>query len=239
MACTTKSLYKSIEACPGKKNLPGIRRRLYYKNKAAIATFPKLPDVGAEEVADMAALARLQGDFTLAAEEYWQFIDLKDEASNVTYESVGEDGSKLFNNQANAIVSGQDDEVKGFARQALNDDIVYVYQDRAGKFCVLGNEMFKCHTSPSGDTAAEAARDTDNAADNALTNDVNTNDTVTAPVNDTVKDDGIIDNAGDAVSNVVDGVADGVSNVADGVAEGVDDVADGVSNTTDTVTGNR
>ena len=156
MACTTKSLYKSIEACPGKKNLPGIRRRLYYKNKAAIATFPKLPDVGAEEVADLAALARLQGDFTLAAEEYWQFIDLKDEASNVTYESVGEDGSKLFNNQANAIVSGQDDEVKGFARQALNYDIVYVYQDRAGKFCVLGNEMFKCHTSPSGDTAAEA-----------------------------------------------------------------------------------
>ena len=53
-------------------------------------------------------------------------------------------------------MAGQDDEVKGFARQALNDDIVYVYQDRAGKFCVLGNEMFQCHTSPSGDTASEA-----------------------------------------------------------------------------------
>lgn len=156
MSCTTKSLYKSIEACPGKKNLPGIRRRLYYKNKAAIATFPKLPEVGGEEVTDMAMLARLQGDFVLAADEYWQFIDLKDEASNVTYETVGEDESRLFNNQANAIVSGQDDEVKGFARQALNDDIVYVYQDRAGKFCTLGNDMFKCHTSPSGDTAAEA-----------------------------------------------------------------------------------
>ena len=156
MSCTTRSLYKSIEACPGKKNLPGIRRRLYYKNKAAIATFPKLPDVGGEEVTDMAMLARLQGDFVLAADEYWQFIDLKDEASNVTYETVGEDESRLFNNQANAIVSGQDDEVKGFARQALNDDIVYVYQDRAGKFCTLGNDMFKCHTSPSGDTAAEA-----------------------------------------------------------------------------------
>ena len=156
MSCTTKSLYKSIEACPGKKNLPGIRRRLYYKNKAAIATFPKLPEVGGEEVTDMAMLARLQGDFVLAADECWQFIDLKDEASNVTYETVGEDESRLFNNQANAIVSGQDDEVKGFARQALNDDIVYVYQDRAGKFCTLGNDMFKCHTSPSGDTAAEA-----------------------------------------------------------------------------------
>ena len=155
MACTTKSLYQSIEACPGKKVLPGIRRRLYYIDKRNIAAFPALLDVDAEGATDMAKLSQLQGDFTLAAEKYWQFIDLKDEASNVTFETVGEDGSKLFNNQANAIVAGQDDEVKGFARQAVNDDLVFVYQDRAGKFCVLGNEMFKCHTTPSGDTAAE------------------------------------------------------------------------------------
>lgn len=156
MSCNTKSLYQSIEACPGKKRLPGIRRRLYYKNRRAIAVFPKLPDADDENVTGMAELAQYKGDFTLAAEEYWQFIDLKDEASNVTFEPVGEDGSQLFSNQANAIVAGQDDELKGFARQALNDDVVYVYQDRAGKFCVLGNEMFKCHTRPSGDTAAEA-----------------------------------------------------------------------------------
>jgi hypothetical protein len=156
MSCNTKSLYQSIEACPGKKRLPGIRRRLYYKNRRAIAAFPKLPDADDENVTGMAELAQYKGDFTLAAEEYWQYIDLKDEASNVTFEPVGEDGSQLFSNQANAIVAGQDDELKGFARQALNDDVVYVYQDRAGKFCVLGNEMFKCHTRPSGDTAAEA-----------------------------------------------------------------------------------
>ena len=156
MNCSTKSLYKSVEACPGKKNLPGIRRRLYYVHKVGIVTFPKLPNASDEGITDMAKLAQLQGDFVLAADTFFQFIDLKDDASNVTYETVGEDGSKLFNNQANAIVAGQDDEVKGFARQALNDDIVYVYQDRAGKFCVLGNDMFKCHTSPSGDTAAEA-----------------------------------------------------------------------------------
>lgn len=156
MSCTTSSLYKSIEACPGKKVLPGIRRRVYYKNRSKIASFPSLPNVGDGGVTGMEHLAQYSGDFTLVADEYWNFIDLKDEASNVTFEPVGENGSKLFNNQANAIVAGQDDEVKGFARQALNDDIVYVYQDRAGKFCVLGNEMFECHTSPSGDTAAEA-----------------------------------------------------------------------------------
>lgn len=152
--CSTKTLYKSIEACPGKKSLPGIRRRLYYVEKAKIAKFPTLPAAGDEGVSNMGDLAKYKGDFSLASDTFFKVIDLKDEASNVTFESVGKD-SKLFNNQANTIVAGQDDEVKGFARQALNDDIVYVYQQRDGKFCVLGNEMFSCHTSPSGDTAAE------------------------------------------------------------------------------------
>lgn len=156
MACTTSMLYQSIEACPGKKVLPGIRRRLYFAEKSDIAIFPQLPAIGNGTSGNMSALANLAGDFTLAEGKYFHFIDLKDEASNVTYETVGENGSKLFSNQATAIVAGQDDEVKGFARQALNDDLIYVYQDRTGKFCVLGNEYYECHTSPAGDTAAEA-----------------------------------------------------------------------------------
>lgn len=153
--CSTKSIYESVEACPGQRNLPGVRRRLYYIPKAEIAAWPTLPNVDTANV-QMKDLAAYIGDFTLQGEKYFKFIDLKDEASNVTFETVGEDGSKLYNNQANAIVSGMPDEIKGLARQALNDDLVYVYQQRDGKFCVLGNEMFKTHTSPSGDTAAEA-----------------------------------------------------------------------------------
>lgn len=153
--CSTKSIYESVEACPGQRNLPGVRRRLYYIPKADIAAWPTLPNVDTANV-QMKDLAAYTGDFTLQGEKYFKFIDLKDEASNVTFETVGEDGSKLSNNQANAIVSGMPDEIKGLARQALNDDLVYVYQQRDGKFCVLGNEMFKTHTSPSGDTAAEA-----------------------------------------------------------------------------------
>ena len=153
--CSTKSLYDSIEACPGKKVLPGIRRRLYYIPKANIALFPALPSPNDNGV-EMKDLSKLTGDFTLVEGKMWKFIDLKDEASNVTFEGAGEDGSKIFNNQANAIVVGMSDEVKGLARQALNDDLVYLYQQRDGTFCLLGNEMFKTHTTPSGDTASEA-----------------------------------------------------------------------------------
>ncbi len=154
MSCTTNSLYNSIEACPGKKVLAGIRRRLYFIPKSHIAQFPALGDA-ADNGATMEKLAQLTGDFSLVTDKFFQFIDLKDEASNVTFESVGENGSKLFNNQANAIISGMEDAVKGLARQANNDDLVYLYQQRDGSFCLLGNEMFPTHTSPSGDTASE------------------------------------------------------------------------------------
>lgn len=59
MSCTTKTLYKSIETCPGKKILPGIRRRLYFVNKTGIVTFPKLLELGDETATDMAKLAQL------------------------------------------------------------------------------------------------------------------------------------------------------------------------------------
>lgn len=155
MNCNTKKLYKSIEACPGKKILPGIRRRLYYVEKSGIAKFPVLTPLDEQGLTEMAKLGQYKGSFEMNENTFFKFLDLKDEASNVTFEPVGEDPGKLFNNQANAIVAGQDDDVKGFARQVLDDDLVLVYQDRAGKFCVLGNEMFKCHIDPSGDTGAE------------------------------------------------------------------------------------
>ena len=153
--CTTKSVYESIEACPGKKTLAGIRRRIFYIEKSSIVTFPKLPAMGEAEV-KMKDLAVYKESFVLVEGKFWKFIDLKPEASNVTYETAGEVGSKIFNNQANAIVAGQSDEVKGFARQSINEDIVYVYQNRDGGFSVIGNESFETQTTASGDTTSEA-----------------------------------------------------------------------------------
>lgn len=152
--CNTKSVYESVEACPGQRIQPGIRRRIYYIEKTKIVEWPTLPSPSDQNV-KMEDLAKYTGDFTLAENATFKFLDLKDEASNVTFEPVGEDPSKLYNNQANAIVAGQSDAIKGFSREALNEDLVYVYQQRDGKFCVLGNEAYKCHTSPSGDTGAE------------------------------------------------------------------------------------
>lgn len=156
MECDVKTVFDSIEVCPGQTFMPGIRRRMYFVPKADIVKWPKLPKITGADGQKMKSLAILVGDFQLAEDKYFQYMDLKDEASNVTFEPIGEDGSKLVQNTANAILAGQSDEMKGFARQVLNTDMVFVYQQRDGKFCVLGNEMFVGHVNPSGDTGAEA-----------------------------------------------------------------------------------
>lgn|GEM_PF-1548698 len=153
--CTTKNVYESIKACPGQKTVPGIRRCIYFVSMYSVVTWPKLPKLGDEEVTKMESLSQLKGDFVLAAEKFFRSIELKDKASNVTFETVGNSGSKLFTNKANAIVVGMPDEVKGFIRQAIDDKLIVVYQQRDGKFCVLGNEDFPCETSGSGDTGSD------------------------------------------------------------------------------------
>lgn len=157
MSCTTNTLYASVEACPGKGNLAGIRRRLYFIPKSDIVSWPTLPEMsGDKKAADMGALATRTGAFTLKADAYFHFLDLKDNSSSVTFETAGELGSQIINNQATAIVAGSSKELAGFARQVKNDDLVYVYQERDGAFRILGNEAYSTDTKPSGDSGAEA-----------------------------------------------------------------------------------
>ena len=156
MECDVKTVFDSIEVCPGKTFMPGIRRRIYFAPKADIVTWPKLPKITGANGQKMEDLAKLDGNFTLAEDKYWKCMDLKDEASNVTFDTVGDEGSKLVQNTATAILAGQSDEVKGFARQAIKTNMVFLYQQRDGKFCVLGNEMFSTKIKAAGDTGAEA-----------------------------------------------------------------------------------
>ena len=157
--CTVNKVYGSIEACPGRSVLAGIRRRLFFIPKSDIVKWPTLPKLNAtgdDAAKDMGALATYVGSFTLKADATWKFIDLKDNASNVTHDTVGELGSQIIENKATAIVAGNSKELAGFGRQSKNDDLVYVYQERDGAFRVLGNDMYSTDTKNSSDTAAEA-----------------------------------------------------------------------------------
>lgn len=147
--CTNAALYSSLQYCKGKPMLPGIRSRLYFIPKRDIVKWPTLPDTAETE---MGELATYEGDFTLASEAKWAYIDLVDNKGKIESESQGDKPARSFLNKTSVTHPETDEEATGFARQANSDDFVYLLQVRNGKFRVLGSEMFPTDTKPKQDS---------------------------------------------------------------------------------------
>lgn len=147
--CTNAALYESLSFCKGKPILPGIRSRLYFIPKRDIVSWPELPEVA---TSNMAELATYKGNFTLAAEKYWQHIDLIDNKGKIESESQGDYPARSFLNKTSVVHPETNEEATGFCRQANADDFVYLMQVRNGKFRVLGNEAFPTDTKPKQDS---------------------------------------------------------------------------------------
>lgn len=147
--CTNAALYSSLQYCKGAPILPGIRSRLYFIPKRDIVKWPTLPNTAETE---MGELATYEGDFTLASEAKWKFIDLVDNKGKIESESQGDKPARSFLNKTSVTHPETDEEATGFARQANYDDFVYLFQVRSGKFRVLGSEMFPTDTKPKQDS---------------------------------------------------------------------------------------
>lgn len=154
--CTSKGMYSSLAWCPGQTSTPGIRRKVYFIPKSWIAKWPTLPAIDGV-VENMGKLATLDGDFVLAADKKWQYIELLTAKSSINSESQGEKPSPTFLNKATLVHAGTDEEATGFARQANIDELIFLCQQRNGKFRVVGSEAFDpsvtiSQTSGEGDT---------------------------------------------------------------------------------------
>ena len=154
--CTNAALYGSLPYCKGKPILPGIRSRLYFIPKRDIVKWPSLPEVAET---NMAELATYEGDFTLAADKYWQYIDLIDNKGKIESESQGDKPARTLLNKTSVVHPETDEEATGFCRQANADDFVYLMQVRNGKFRVLGNEAFTTDTKPKQDSGEGVSGD--------------------------------------------------------------------------------
>lgn len=145
MSCNNKDLYSSLGWCQGETVIPGIRQRVYFIPKRNIVKWPTLPTT-AETAED---LATYEGSFLLAAEKKWLYLDVLSDKSPVTSETQGEIPSVTTLNKATFKHPGVKKAVTAFARQANNDDMVYLIQTKTGEFRVLGNEMFNTLTKVS------------------------------------------------------------------------------------------
>ncbi len=152
--CSAPNLYDSLRFCDGTTVMPGVRRKAYFVSKASIVSFPTLPELDKEGVT-MEELPVLDGNFVLAADVRFKVIDLDDTASNVSSDSQGEYPCKSFLNKATFKHPGKAEEATGFCRLANGSDLIYIYQERDGKFRVLGNEMFRTNTKPAQESGAK------------------------------------------------------------------------------------
>ena len=141
------SLQKSLDWCEGTPQYPGIRRRVYYCNKNLIEAWPTLQRDDFGRVTD----ATYQGEFTLAADATWQYIDINIDKSTVTSEPQGEAPSQTQLNKLVAVHPGVDEEATAAAGYLNNSDTVYVVEDMAGNFRVLGNDKWPTKTTVNQD----------------------------------------------------------------------------------------
>ena len=138
--------YTEMEWCEGTINLPGIKRDVYFIPKRDIVKFPTLPETFTTK---MGELATYTGNFTLAAGKTWQKVGIVVDRSPVTSEPQGTRPSKTFLNTGTFVHPGVEEDVTGFAMQANNDDLVYLFQTKKGKWRVIGNDMYQTDTAVS------------------------------------------------------------------------------------------
>lgn len=145
--CTTQDMYQSLNWCDGETVLPDIRPKVYFQKKSNIVKWPELPSL--KTAKSMAELATYRGDFTLVADKKWLTLKSLSAKSNVTTETQGERPSVTALNKCTIKHPGTEEDAAGFCRQAMADDLVYLVQQRNGKFRVMGCEEFETTTKPS------------------------------------------------------------------------------------------
>lgn len=143
--------YGKLDWIEGTKNLPGIRRRVYYIAKRDITAWPAID----ESAATAALRTMIAGDLTLEAAKTFMELDGVIKKMKVTSEVQGSPESASVLNKLSLVHPGTAEEAADFARQANRDDYIYIVQQQDGKFRVIGSENFRTTTKVSIDLGTE------------------------------------------------------------------------------------
>lgn len=143
----TSALQKSLEWCDGMPQYPGIRRRAYFCNKNLIATYPTLP----RDAMGRPTAGVYSGNFELVSGAYWQHIDINPDKSQLTSEPQGEVPSQTQLNKLVLMHNGVDEEATAAAGFLNNSDTIFVVEDMAGNFRVVGNDKWPTKTTVNQD----------------------------------------------------------------------------------------
>ena len=136
-------LQKSLLWCQGRVQRPGIRRRLYFTARQNIVQWPRLP----KDAMGRPMGAALDGEFLLAADAAWDFIDIIVEKSQLTSEPQGEYPAQSQLNRLVAVHPGIEIDATLAAAWFNNNECVFMVEDMNHRYRVVGNEHYPMKVS--------------------------------------------------------------------------------------------
>ena len=147
MATNCTSILKSLAWCQGTPELPGIKRRIYYIGKDQIVKWPTL----SHDNRGRLTAAAYAGNFVLAADANWKYIDILPDKSQLTSEAQGEYPSQTQLNKLTAVHPGVGVEASALAAFVNNNDCVFLVETVRGKYRVVGSESWQVKSTVAQD----------------------------------------------------------------------------------------
>lgn len=143
--CT--NILKSLDWCQGTPVTPGIKKRVYYISKSLILKFPTLP----VDTMGRPTGSRYQGNFVLAENANWQYIDHLPSKAEFKSETQGEVPSQTVKENVTLVHPGIGEDAAIATAALLNVDAVFLVEDMMGQFRVVGCDKWETTVTTSRD----------------------------------------------------------------------------------------
>lgn len=140
----------------GSVNPSGIGTKIYRVARKDIASWPSIVDDMDDATAtDPEDMSTYDGNITLATGKVFDEIYSTFGKGEASYEVIGEDDCKMFNNKLAISYPKLTAEASAFAKAAANGQFVYIFK-HDGKYRVIGSKDYPAVTNPNGNTGNTA-----------------------------------------------------------------------------------
>lgn len=127
--------------------LPGIKRRVYYQNISNIVKWPTIP----RDELGRPTSAKYTGDFTLAEGAKWLYADHLPAKAEFKSETQGEYPSQTIKETVSLTLPDVSAETAEASAFLLNSNNVFIVEDMAGNFRVVGSNLYDTTTTYARD----------------------------------------------------------------------------------------
>lgn len=140
-------LQQSIGWCEGTPEPAGIRRRAYYIAMSDAVDEPKIPvDENGRPISSI-----LDGDFTLAADKTWKYIDFLPEKSQFQSDPQGDYPNQTQLDKLTLVHPAVGPEATNACAYINNTRCYFLFQDRKGRWRLVGNKDYESKNTVAQD----------------------------------------------------------------------------------------